>query len=45
MSTIRLNKIIEVVLLMEVGSTLPISYPTAIPLLHKANNSKTQKDV
>jgi hypothetical protein len=41
MSTGRINRIIEVVLLMEVGSTLPISDPAAIALLHKANNSKT----
>ena len=40
MSTTRKNKIIEVVLLMEVGTTLPISDPTAIPLLKELNKGK-----
>lgn len=40
MNTIRKNKIIEYVLLMEVGATAPISDPTAIPILHEANNGK-----
>jgi len=40
MSTTRRNKIIEVVLQMEVGTTLPISDATAIPLLQEVNNSK-----
>ena len=40
MSTTRRNKIIEVVVQMPIGSTLPVRDLTAIPTLHEANNSK-----
>lgn len=40
MSTGRKNRIIEYVIQMEVGAVAPISDPTAIPLLHEANNGK-----
>ena len=40
MSIGRRNKIIEYVIQMEVGAVAPISDPTAIPLLHEANNTK-----
>lgn len=36
----RINKIIEVILEMKVGATLPIRDPEALPLLHQANNTK-----
>lgn len=40
MSIGRRNKIIEYIVTMEVGAVAPISDPTAIPLLHEANNTK-----
>ena len=40
MSTTRRNKIIEVVVGMPIGSTLPVRDLTAIPTLHEANNTK-----
>ena len=40
MSTTRRNKIIEVVVQMPIGSTLPVRDLTAIPTLHEANNTK-----
>ena len=43
MSTIRRNKIIEVVVGMPVGSRLPVRDLTAIPTLHEANNTKYLK--
>jgi hypothetical protein len=41
MSITRRNKIIEYVIQMPVGATAPITDPTAIPILHEANNTKT----